>query len=94
MKHFVIWFKDEATYMRFQKLCPDMTKPYDEWLNSATKEVAQVERTAGIFLTKAEADADEFASFCQVNSYSPDTRARSRYAAVKGGQSTESATNE
>ncbi len=87
MKHFAIWFKDEATYARFQKLCPDMTKPYEEWVDAATNQVAEVERTAGIFLARVEADADEFAAFCKVNSYSPDTRARSRYAAVKGGQS-------
>lgn len=80
--HCTIWFKDEATYIRFQELCPDMPSPYAQWLKLATEQIGELKRQ-GIIMNKVEADADEFAAWCKVRSYTPDSTARRMYAPIK-----------
>jgi hypothetical protein len=88
--HVVIWFKDEAAYLRFQNLCPDMASSYDQWFKLATQQIRELERTIGMVMVKVvvnEADAEEFAAWCKVNHQTPDRRARATYAGIKGNES-------
>ncbi len=80
--HCTLWFKDESTYLAFQKVCPDMRSPYHEWLQRATEQLRQLS-LHGINLNKVEADANEFAVWCKINSRPTDGASRSVYAPIK-----------
>lgn len=82
-----MWFKDRDTYLRFQKMCPDMTNTYDQWVDLAAKQVLALERDMGIVMVKVEAAPEEFATWCEVNSRSHDGRSRAAYAGIKGRES-------
>lgn len=64
-----------------------MGNTYNQWLKLATQQIAEIKRTVGIDMIKVEADPEQFAAWCKVNSCAPDGRSRSAYAGVKYGES-------
>jgi len=63
------WISPEH-YEAFKRLMPDepdLPDTYDEWLNIAEKEVAEI-RGIGHTVKKINLDPDEFTEFCQASS--------------------------
>lgn len=81
----VTWYKDEATYLAFQKACadPEQFPPtYSEWLRRAEQGTKEAERQ-GVTLRKAEYSVEEFLAWCKVQSKRPDRVARAQLASRK-----------
>jgi hypothetical protein len=86
VRHYGIWYRDEATFLRFKKACVDQENfegGYQGWLSGAEKMTAEMKKH-GAVIRRVYADADDFILWCKTNSFSPDQRARSRFAAIRG----------
>lgn len=84
----MIWYKNEAAFIRFRELCEDKENfgdSYVFWLKQAEEKRDALSK-AGTVLIKVYADPAEFAAWCKVNACPMNQRARYVFAAHKGFQ--------
>ena len=87
-RHHLLWYRDETVFLGFKQACVDeenFAEGYEGWLRRAEAIIAEAQQN-GIYLRKVEGDPHEFRHWCKVNACAPDTRARSRYAGIKGAE--------
>ena len=82
----VLWYPDEATYLAFKRACSDRDKmfdiPYSEWLRRGHEFEEHLKSQGGV-LAKAEGTADEFVTWCELNSHDTTSQFRIQFAAFK-----------
>lgn len=75
----VVWYDDEATYIRMQEICADMVRAsYEEWHTAATASLEEREEN-GQPRQKVAVKPDLFVAWCAAGHHQANAIARQRY---------------
>lgn len=93
MADFVVWYKDESSYLKFKEICVDknyFNSTYQSWVIGTQKKIDEIEKQSPIRFIKVHIEPDAFLAWCKANSEIPNQSSRAKFAGVIYGDSSSS----
>ena len=85
MADYVVWYKDESSYLKFKEICVDknyFSAPYHSWISGTQKKIDEIEQSSTIRFIKVHIEPDAFLAWCKANSEIPNQSSRAKFAGV------------